>query len=103
MLLMFASTEGMKAWKSNNDGSCMDHNIMEVLKPKLQTKEHSPINLLHVLTEVNNKMSEICIQRKTGDLKTSTYKASHFLTSTYAIHSLQKHGSFISIMYLIIY
>jgi len=70
MLLMFASTEGMKAWKSNNDGSCMVHNIMEVLKPKLQTKEHSPINLLHVLTEVNNKMSEICIQRKTGDLKT---------------------------------
>ena len=69
MLLMFASTEGMKAWKSNNDGSCMVHNIMEVLKPKLQTKEHSPFNLLHVLTEVNNKMSEMSL-RKTGDLKT---------------------------------
>ena len=69
MLLMFASTEGMKAWKSNNDGSCMVHNIMEVLKPKLQTKEHSPFNLLHVLTEVNNKMSEMAL-RKTGDLKT---------------------------------
>jgi len=47
----------------------MVHNIMEVLKPKLQTKEHSPINLLHVLTEVNNKMSEMPL-RKTGDLKT---------------------------------
>ena len=58
----------------------MDHNIMEVLKPKLQTKEHSPFNLLHVLTEVNNKMSEMSL-RKTGDLKTMSV-IEHRLTQT---------------------
>jgi len=78
MLLMFACTEGMKAWKSDDNGSCLVDSLMRVLALENPTA----INVLHALTKVNNVMSEIDIELEEGGVKKTMSVIEHRLTHT---------------------
>jgi len=78
MLLMFACTEGMKAWKHNKYGSCLVDSLMRVLARENPTA----INVLHALTKVNNVMSEIDIELNKGGVKKTMSVIEHRLTHT---------------------
>ena len=75
---MFACTEGMKAWKSKEKGSC----LVDSLKKVLALENPTAINVLHALTKVNNVMSEIDIELEEGGVKKTMSVIEHRLTHT---------------------